>query len=77
LVDNQLRTAEALGRLGVAKIMGWHEDVQPEEIAAAAAALWADNKRLAEMSQRGQQLVDGQGAERVAREIAHEIDSRY
>lgn len=76
LADNQFNNAEALDRLGIATSLGWHENFRPEEIAMAAAAHLADTEKLARMSERGKQLVDGMGAERVAKEILYEIDSR-
>lgn len=76
LADNQFRNAEAFDRLGIATSLGWHENLRPEKIAVAVVAHLADKKKLARMSARGRQLVDGMGAERVAKEILHEIDSR-
>jgi UDP-2,4-diacetamido-2,4,6-trideoxy-beta-L-altropyranose hydrolase len=76
LADNQFRNAKALDRFGIATSLGWHENLRPEEIAMAVAAHLADTEKLARMSERGRQLVDGMGAERVAKEILYEIDSR-
>lgn len=76
LADNQFHNAAALDRFGIAASLGWHENLRPEEIAMAAAAHLADAEKLARMSERGRQLVDGMGAERVAKEILYEIDSR-
>jgi len=76
LADNQFRNAEALDRFGIATSLGWHENLHLEEIATAVATHLADTEKLARMSERGRQLVDGMGAERVAKEILHEIDSR-
>jgi spore coat polysaccharide biosynthesis predicted glycosyltransferase SpsG len=65
LAENQLPGALALARDRTIVNLGWHADVAAESIAAAVAALADDAERRAEMSRRGQELVDGRGAERV------------
>ncbi|MDZ7268730.1 MAG: UDP-2,4-diacetamido-2,4,6-trideoxy-beta-L-altropyranose hydrolase [candidate division KSB1 bacterium] len=77
VADNQRQNAAALGRLGIAQVLGWHEDLQAEEIAARAAVLLENGSERQELAARGRRLVDGAGAERVAGEIVHEIDSSY
>jgi len=77
VADNQRQNAAALGRLGIARVLGWHEDWQAEGIAEQAAALLEKHDERREMAARGQRLVDGAGAERVAEEIVHEIDSSH
>lgn len=65
LANNQRPVAERLDRMGVAANLGWCEDVFPPEIAQAVMQLLRAPKTRAEMSQRGQQLVDGGGVNRV------------
>lgn len=76
LADNQFRNAEAFDRLGIATSLGWHENLRPEEISMAVTTHLTDAEKLTRMSEHGRQLVDGMGAERVAKEILDEIDSR-
>ncbi len=77
VADNQRQNAAALGRLGIAQVLGWHADWQADAIAARAAALLDNGSERQAMAARGRRLVDGAGAERVAEEIVHEIDSSY
>lgn len=77
VADNQRQNAAALGRLGIARVLGWHEDLHADEIAAHAAALLDNGSERQAMAARGRRLVDGAGAERVAEEIVHEIDSSH
>ncbi|MGN6869648.1 MAG: PseG/SpsG family protein, partial [Solirubrobacteraceae bacterium] len=65
LAENQRPGALALTREEIVVNLGWHADVTPESIGATVAALADDAVRRAEMSRRGRELVDGQGAKRV------------
>jgi UDP-2,4-diacetamido-2,4,6-trideoxy-beta-L-altropyranose hydrolase len=65
LAENQRPGALALAREEIVVNLGWHAGMTPESIGAAVAALADDAGRRAEMSRRGRELVDGQGAERV------------
>jgi spore coat polysaccharide biosynthesis predicted glycosyltransferase SpsG len=65
LVDNQGASAARLEELGVGVNLGWHHALDPEAVAAAITAVLNDPVRRAEMSARGRELVDGQGAQRV------------
>lgn len=55
---------------GVAISLGWWNQVQPAEIAAALKGLLADPGGCARMSSRGRTLIDGRGAERIIRAMA-------
>ncbi|MBF0626008.1 MAG: hypothetical protein HQL82_14525 [Magnetococcales bacterium] len=50
---------------GAAWNLGVQADLSPESLAAALAALLADAERRRDLSRRGQELVDGRGAERI------------
>jgi UDP-2,4-diacetamido-2,4,6-trideoxy-beta-L-altropyranose hydrolase len=65
LADNQGPTADALGRGGLAWVLGPGSAPMPGQIAAALLELLADRDRRAEMSRRGRGLVDGRGPLRV------------
>ena len=65
LADNQRPIARGLADAGLAVSLGWHADLDEETIAAAVTALVDDAGRRAELSRRGRELVDGQGALRV------------
>lgn len=65
LAENQRAIAEQLGEMGMAVNLGWHEDVAAVEIERAIAQLLAAAQTRSEMTQRSQELVDGEGSARV------------
>lgn len=67
LADNQREIAMALDREHVSINLGEAGQAAPDTIRSALAQLLQDPARRATMSQRGRQLVDGQGTERVVR----------
>ncbi|MEK7729157.1 MAG: UDP-2,4-diacetamido-2,4,6-trideoxy-beta-L-altropyranose hydrolase [candidate division KSB1 bacterium] len=69
IAENQRQNAEAFAHHGLAEVLGRHEQVSPESVAASALALLHDSTKLHNMKAAGQSLVDGLGAERVAEEI--------
>ena len=65
LAQNQARIAEGLGQAGAAINLGWSRDLHEEELAQHLSDLiprWEVRQRLSNM---GQRLVDGLGAQRV------------
>lgn len=70
LADNQERVAASLEEHGVALNLGWFHGWQPEQVAAMTGDLLADHDKRQQMSQRGRQLVDGRGCERLT-QIMH------
>jgi UDP-2,4-diacetamido-2,4,6-trideoxy-beta-L-altropyranose hydrolase len=69
LADNQAPVAESLAANGVALGLGWHTDLSPAAVAAAITASLLPMKCRRTMSQAGRDLVDGDGALRVAEAI--------
>jgi UDP-2,4-diacetamido-2,4,6-trideoxy-beta-L-altropyranose hydrolase len=69
LAENQTPIAKEFARRGTAYYMGDLKTVTPDQIGAEARRLLASAAERSLMSQRGQELVDGQGAERVVREL--------
>lgn len=69
IAENQRPIAAGLHEAGIAHSLGWFEDVTAADIAAVLHKLSADEAQRREMSQRGQQLVDGYGTERVVAEL--------
>jgi len=65
LSRDQERNAETISKTGAALCLGWHANLSEPEIGDAIKKLMnsADGRR--ELSERGQKLVDGQGAARV------------
>jgi UDP-2,4-diacetamido-2,4,6-trideoxy-beta-L-altropyranose hydrolase len=69
VADNQVEAARTLADQGYLQYLGLAERVGAQDIAHATAQLVADPGRLQAMAQRGMQLVDGNGAARVAAEL--------
>ena len=68
LADNQKPVTEWLSKKGAAVNLGWHINVSPGEIEENLRSLLCDKERLADISLRGKELVDGEG---VARTLMH------
>ena len=73
LAENQRDIVERLGKMGVAVDLGWYEDIQAEEIASKVLQLLSTPDARAEMARRGQEMVDGKGAERVLTHGMHQV----
>lgn len=69
LADNQRQVAERLHDLGVAVNLGEHSLVSGDRIAGCVKGLMSDPTRRAVMSEKGRELVDGEGAARVVMQL--------
>jgi len=69
LADNQRAVAEGLDEAGVVVNLDWHEDLTASDITQALVSLAGAADQRTEMSQRGRQLVDGKGNDRVLSEL--------
>jgi UDP-2,4-diacetamido-2,4,6-trideoxy-beta-L-altropyranose hydrolase len=69
LVQHQRLVAETLEQLGVAQHVLSSHNFSPEAIAEKLESLLQSVERRTSMSQRGRELVDGRGAERVVTAI--------
>ncbi len=65
LAENQKRNVEALSSAGVAVNLGWHNDWDTVTAKNRLEELLNDAPRREAMSQIGQEMVDGQGVQRV------------
>jgi UDP-2,4-diacetamido-2,4,6-trideoxy-beta-L-altropyranose hydrolase len=65
LSQDQRQIATGLAENGTAVSLGWHANLSDDRIADALRSLLADPQRRQAMSELGQKLVDGRGAERV------------
>jgi UDP-2,4-diacetamido-2,4,6-trideoxy-beta-L-altropyranose hydrolase len=69
LAENQTPIAKELARRGTARHLGSSKTVIPDKVAAETRRILASVAERSAMSQRGRELVDGAGAERVVREL--------
>lgn len=74
VAENQVLTAEALDRLGIAVNLGNAADLRDTDIAEAVKSLHADPARRAEMSRRGRAAVDAKGVLRVTAFLSGETN---
>lgn len=65
LSRDQERNAAAISKTGAALSLGWHANLSEQEIGDAIKNVMNSADRRCAMSERGQALVDGQGAARV------------
>ena len=70
LADNQRDVAESLDWKGLARNLGPSEALTPEAVAQAVRPLLDDPTRRAEIAKRARELVDGDGVDRVLRELS-------
>ncbi len=69
LSTDQVPVATAMAAAGVADFLGRSDGVEVTDIARAVASLRDDLSRRQDMSAAGRRLVDGKGADRVARSV--------
>ena len=64
--DNQLRLAREAERQGMAFNLGWFHELNPDRLYSALDRLINNQILRKKMAIRGQELIDGRGAQRVA-----------
>jgi spore coat polysaccharide biosynthesis predicted glycosyltransferase SpsG len=69
VADDQLRVGSAFGATGAARYLGDGRTVDPAVVVEALAGLLADREARAELGAAGATLVDGLGADRIARAV--------
>jgi UDP-2,4-diacetamido-2,4,6-trideoxy-beta-L-altropyranose hydrolase len=69
LAENQKRIAEWMAEARITVNLGWHTEVSVARISRAIGTLAAAQPMRTAMNQRGQKLVDGRGAARVAQAL--------
>ena len=57
--------AQRLGELGITLSLGWHQNLTVSQISGAISELLPNFEKRQQMSDKGQNLVDGLGSERV------------
>jgi UDP-2,4-diacetamido-2,4,6-trideoxy-beta-L-altropyranose hydrolase len=71
LVENQSGVAEAIDEFGAARGLGFPRNVSREQLADAVSSLMHDRVERQRMIEKGRDLVDGKGVERVLRVMPH------
>jgi UDP-2,4-diacetamido-2,4,6-trideoxy-beta-L-altropyranose hydrolase len=66
VAENQVPTAQYLGKLGAIDYIGRAEDLTEDGLRVALSRFLMDQEGRSRMADLGMQLVDGKGAERVA-----------
>jgi spore coat polysaccharide biosynthesis predicted glycosyltransferase SpsG len=69
LADNQRAVAEGLDEAGIVVNLGWHNNLNATDITQAVLSLAGETDARTEMSQRGRQLIDGRGNDRVVSKL--------
>jgi spore coat polysaccharide biosynthesis predicted glycosyltransferase SpsG len=67
ITEDHAQSAEVFARYGSLRHLGLFSHVSDEQIRSAVRELLNDQQLWLGMAQRGQALVDGKGAERVAK----------
>ena len=69
LAENQKGIAAGLGKGGVVLNLGWYTEISIAQVANTLVGLLEDRGLRRQMSQRGRELVDGLGTERVVESL--------
>lgn len=72
VAENQRPVAAALEHHGAAVDLGWHTELEGERLRNHLEGLIRDRDARSEMTRRGQELVDGEGADRVVAQLLQE-----
>lgn len=69
LAENQTAIADQLQEQGISRSLGWHQRLQPAQIALTVYQLCQNPEKRSSMSQKGQALIDGEGCDRVVMQL--------
>jgi UDP-2,4-diacetamido-2,4,6-trideoxy-beta-L-altropyranose hydrolase len=69
LADNQRIVARGIAAAGAGLDLGWHADIEDENVLAAVRTITMNATLAQEMSAAGRRLVDGNGARRVVQAL--------
>jgi UDP-2,4-diacetamido-2,4,6-trideoxy-beta-L-altropyranose hydrolase len=65
VAENQSAIAQQLGKMGITISLGWHQQLTVHQLTTAVSELLSAQKQRQQMSEKGRQLVDGLGSQRV------------
>mgnify|MGYP002280287292 CR=1 FL=1 len=64
-LENQSAIAQQLGKMGITVSLGWYQQLTVNQLTTAISELLSTPKQRQQMSEKGRQLVDGLGSQRV------------
>lgn len=73
VAENQREIAAQLEREGAVCYLGWHQDLEAEDLSERLAPVLVDSSRREHLAQNLGRLVDGKGADRVAAALHGEL----
>jgi UDP-2,4-diacetamido-2,4,6-trideoxy-beta-L-altropyranose hydrolase len=76
VADNQVWLAQKAQQQGLALNLGWHHEVDTRRLYSALNNLICNQTVREKLSRRGQELIDGRGAQRVAHILLDEVKRR-
>ena len=65
VAENQSAIAQQLGKMGITVSLGWYQQLTVNQLTTAISELLSTPKQRQQMSEKGRQLVDGLGSQRV------------
>jgi len=72
---HQLEFAEGLAAVGAVRSIGLHSEITGDEIADAAEIMTGDFRLRRTFSERGREIIDGGGCERIVKKIMSRMDT--
>ena len=69
VADNQIPIADSLQKKGIARNLGWHGNLTDNDVARGLCHMIDSQSERQRMGLRGKQLIDGNGANRIANAI--------
>ena len=65
VAENQSAIAQQLGKMGVTISLGWYQQLTVNQLTTAILSLLSAQQKRQQMSEKGRQLVDGLGSQRI------------
>jgi len=72
VAENQSAIAQQLGKMGVTLRLGWYHELTVDQLTATISELLSAQKQRQKMSEKGSELVDGVGTQRIIKAIKNE-----
>ena len=76
VAENQTAIAQQLGKMEITISLGWHQKLTVKQLTTAISDLLSAQQKRQQMSEKGKQLVDGLGSQRVVEIISQDSTAR-